>query len=112
MDVIETRKSGDITASGPPQRGPLPRSRRRLGGEGFRGAHVMGWIALSSLVAAIFLSVTIAIAQGETTPLYITWVSALVMAAISGIIAAVLVLTGRARGARSFGTRAPDDIDT
>jgi hypothetical protein len=105
MDVMETRKSADITASNPAQGTPMPRARRRLGGEGSRGAHVMGWIALSSLVAAIFLSVTIAIAQGETTPLYVTWASALVMAAISGIIAAVLVLTGRLRTGRPIGMR-------
>jgi hypothetical protein len=87
------------TPSGMPSRPPA-RVRRRAGAEVFRSAHVLGWIALSSLVAAIFLSVVIAIARGETAPLYVTWISALVMAAASGIIAAFIVVTDRARANR------------
>lgn len=86
--------------SGTPVNRPPARGRRRAGTEVFRSAHVMGWIALSSLVAAIFLSVVIAIARGETAPLYVTWVSALVMAAVSGIIAAFIIVTDRARANR------------
>lgn len=86
--------------SGTPVDRPPARGRRRAGAEVFRSAHVMGWIALSSLVAAIFLSVVIAIARGETAPLYVTWVSALVMAAVSGIIAAFIIVTDRARTGR------------
>jgi hypothetical protein len=109
--VIESRRSG------PAYRAPLTGSmnglgvRRRLGGEGTRGARVMGWLALGSLVAAIFLSVVIAIARGETTPLYVTWISALVMAAVSGVLAATLVVSGR-RAARTVVVEPPaEDID-
>ena len=102
--VVKPSRSPDALAYGRP---PL-RSRRRSSGEVFRSAHVMGWIALSSLVAAIFLSVVIAIARGETTPLYITWISALAMAAVSGVIAAVIVLADRARAARAIDLRADD----
>lgn len=82
--------------------GTAPARRRRLGSDPFRSAHVMGWIALSSLVAAIFLSVIIAIVRGDTAPLFITWMSALVLAAFSGLVAAFLVLSNRSRGSRSI----------
>jgi hypothetical protein len=61
----------------------------------------MGWIALTSLGAAILLSVIIAIARGETQPLYVTWISALVMAAVTGLIAATIVISDRVRASRA-----------
>jgi hypothetical protein len=61
----------------------------------------MGWIALSSLVAAIFLSVVIALARGETGPLYVTWASALILSGITGLIAAGIVVSERIRAARA-----------
>ena len=81
--------------------------RRREPGEGFRSAHVMGWIALSSLGAAIVLSIIIAIARGETTPLYVTWISALLMAAVSGLIAASIVISERVRSSRAVVVETP-----
>ncbi|MGH2689355.1 MAG: hypothetical protein ACRDKW_11185 [Actinomycetota bacterium] len=93
--VVAARTPSDMPANRPPAHG-----RRRAGAEVFRSAHVMGWIALSSLAAAIFLSVVIAIARGQTAPLYVTWVSALIMAAVSGVIAAFIIVTDRARANR------------
>jgi hypothetical protein len=67
----------------------------------------MGWIALSSLGAAIVLSIIIAIARGETTPLYVTWISALIMAAVSGLIAASIVISERVRSSRAVVVETP-----
>jgi len=110
-DAVMDRKSSDIAGSRPARRAPALRGRRRTAGEGFRSAHVMGWIALSSLVAAIFMAVVIAIARGETTPLYVTWMSALVMAAASGLIAAVIVISDRVRATRPVLIESPGSED-
>lgn len=100
MDDVATERNQD-TGSEPTRRSPAPRGRRRVAGEGFRSAHVMGWIALTSLGAAILLSIIIAIARGETQPLYVTWISALIMAAVTGIVAASIVISDRVRASRS-----------
>jgi hypothetical protein len=110
-DAVMDRKPGDVARSRPPRRAPVLRGRRRTPGEGFRAAHVMGVIALSSLVAAIFMAVVIAIARGETTPLYVTWMSALIMAAVSGLIAATIVISDRIRASRPIVLETPDPED-
>ena len=100
-DVATDRKVSEVPGPGSPRRGQVLRGRRRVAGEGFRSAHVMGWIALSSLAAAILMSIIIAIARGETTPLYVTWISALVITAVSALIAASIVISDRIRASRS-----------
>jgi hypothetical protein len=90
------RQAPELPTSGSSRRARVW-GRGRVAGEGFRNARVMGWIALSTLGAAILLSIIIAIASGETFPLYITWISALVMAALSGLIAAIIVVSDRFR---------------
>ncbi|MGH2707601.1 MAG: hypothetical protein ACRDJF_09610 [Actinomycetota bacterium] len=52
-------------------------------------SNVLPGLAMGSLVAAILMSLLIAITRGETTPLYITWIAALVMAMVFGLVAAV-----------------------
>jgi hypothetical protein len=51
--------------------------------------NMLSGLTMGSLVAAIMLSLLIAITRGETTPLYITWMAALAMAAAFGVVAAV-----------------------
>ena len=110
-DAVIDRKPGDIARARSSRRAPVLRGRRRTPGEGFRSAHVMGWIALSSLVAAIFMSIFIAIARGETTPLYVTWMSSLIMAAVSGLIAAIIVISDRLRSSRPIVVESPGSED-
>ncbi len=59
--------------------------------------NVLPGLAMGSLVGAILLSLLIAITRGETTPLYITWIAALAMAAVFGIVAAVPRVRSRRR---------------
>jgi hypothetical protein len=114
MDNVATdRKIPEVPASGSSRRASVLRGRRRVPGEGFRSAHVMGWIALSSLAAAILMSIIIAIARGETTPLYVTWISALIMAAVSGLIAASIVISDRVRTSRAVVIETPvEDVES
>jgi len=59
--------------------------------------NVVPGLAMGSLVAAILLSLLIAVSRGETTPLYITWIAALAMAAVFGAIAAIPRVRRRSR---------------